>query len=200
MPDFVALTASFLLFAIVSAITPGPNNLMVMSSGLNFGFGRSLPHIMGITLGFAAMVLIVGLGGNIIFTRWPIIYTLLRYGCAIYLIWLAYKIATSSPHIDKKNQTAPLSFMQAATFQWINPKAWVMSIMATTLYVPLAHYGTALLFIVLIYTLVTFPCVAFWAWGGAFLKKILHHPYQIRIINIVMGGLLFGSLYPLLME
>ncbi len=123
------LLVAFVLFAFVSSITPGPNNTMLLSSGVNFGFNRTVPHMLGISCGFAVMVLAVGLGLGAVFKAYPLLYTVLRYAGAAYLLYLAYKIATSGPVRDTGGQEGrPMSFLAAAAFQWVNPKAWVMAI------------------------------------------------------------------------
>jgi threonine/homoserine/homoserine lactone efflux protein len=126
------LLLAFILFAFVSSITPGPNNTMLLSSGVNFGFNRTIPHMLGISCGFALMVLAVGFGLGAVFKAYPILYTVLRYAGAAYLLYLAYKIATSGPAEDgDQSNTRPMSYLSAAAFQWVNPKAWVMAIGAT---------------------------------------------------------------------
>ncbi|RMU51303.1 Amino acid transporter LysE [Pseudomonas savastanoi pv. glycinea] len=118
------LLLAFTLFAFVTSITPGPNNMMLLASGVNFGFSRTLPHMLGISIGFFVLVLTVGFGLGSVFKAWPLLYTILRYVGAAYLLYLAWKIATSGPASDNvDSQGKPLSFMSAALFQWVNPKA-----------------------------------------------------------------------------
>ncbi|WP_203414090.1 LysE family translocator [Entomobacter blattae] len=195
------LSIGFLTFAVISAITPGPNNVMVLASGANFGFQKSLPHIWGVSLGFAFMVAVFGLGGGVIFTRWPIFYTLLRYGGALYLLWLAWKIANAHPHFENApTSSTPISFIQAVLYQWVNPKAIIMAVAATTLYVPLAHYYLILPIMITAYTIITFFCLCSWAYGGTIIQKLLQNSFHYRVFNIAMGILLVLSLYPLLTE
>src|SRR4030095_4920473 len=122
--------------------TPGPNNLMLMTSGLNFGFRRGMPHLWGVTLGFTALGGTVGLGLGAIFARWPVLYTVLKYGGAAYLLYLAWQIAVSPPPTPGERARAgkPVSFMQAVAFQWVNPKAWVMAVGAITTYAAIAAF------------------------------------------------------------
>src|SRR5262245_46020938 len=128
------LIFAFVLFAFVTSVTPGPNNMMLLASGVNFSVRRSLPHMLGISLGFMVLVMAVGLGLSQVFQQVPVLYTLLRYIGAAYLLYLAWKIAGSgAPDADSAEKRAkPFTFLQAAAFQWVNPKAWVMAIGAIT--------------------------------------------------------------------
>ena len=121
-------------FAFVSSITPGPNNLMLMASGANFGFWRSIPHMLGILLGFTLMVFLVGLGLAQVFDAYPVLHDVLKVVSVVYMGWLAWKIANAAP--PKKGEAAgtPMTFLQAAAFQWVNPKAWAMALTAVTVY------------------------------------------------------------------
>ena len=131
------LLLAFILFAFVTSVTPGPNNMMLLASGVNFGIRRSLPHMLGISLGFMLLVAAVGLGLGQLFEQFPPLYTVLRYGGAAYLLYLAWKIAGSgAPDADGKATGKPFTFLQAAAFQWVNPKAWIMAIGAITTYTP----------------------------------------------------------------
>ena len=130
---------AFALFAFVSSITPGPNNTMLLASGVNFGFARSLPHMAGVTLGFCLMILLMGLGLGSVFARFPVLYTVLRYVGGTYMLYLAWKIFRSQPASPADNHAAaakPMGFTAAAAFQWVNPKAWVMALGSITTYLP----------------------------------------------------------------
>src|SRR6185295_19173948 len=133
------LLAALALFCVVTLFTPGPNNLKLMTSGLNFGFRRGLPHLLGVTLGFALMVLIVGLGLGAILEKWPLLYTVLKYGGAAYLLYLAWQIAVSIPPTPG-GAGSPIGFLQAVAFQWVNPKAWVMAVGAISTYAAVAAF------------------------------------------------------------
>lgn len=118
------LLIALAVFCLVTLFTPGPNNLMLMTSGLNFGVRRGVPHLLGVVLGFSAMVLIVGLGPGAIFEAWPVLYLILKYAGAAYLLYLAWQIAVSMPPSqDHDSARSPISFFQAVAFQWVNPKA-----------------------------------------------------------------------------
>jgi len=193
------LLLAFVLFAFVSSVTPGPNNTMLLSSGVNFGFNRTIPHMLGISCGFAVMVLAVGLGLGAVFKSYPVLYTVLRYAGAAYLLYLAYKIATSGPVNDATDKEArPMSYLGAAAFQWVNPKAWVMAIGAISTYTPINGYFTNVVIIALVFGVVNLPAVSMWAGCGSLLRNVLRDPFWLRIFNGVMAALLVVSLYPLL--
>ena len=194
------LLLAFALFALVTSITPGPNNMMLLASGVNFGFRRTLPHMLGISTGFMVLVLAVGFGLGGLFQTWPVLYTLLRYIGGAYLLYLAWKIATSGPaNEDDKPQGKPMSFMAAALFQWVNPKAWVMAIGAISTYTPMQGYFTNVLVIAAVFALINLPGVSIWAGFGSLLRNVLRDPRGLRIFNGVMALLLVLSLYPLVM-
>jgi threonine/homoserine/homoserine lactone efflux protein len=137
----LGLLLAFAGFAFVSSITPGPNNVMLLASGVNYGFRRTVPHIAGISLGCVAMVLLVGLGLEQVFAAVPQLYDVLRYTGAAYLLWLAWKIARAGPVVEGPSGGRPMTFCQAAAFQWINPKAWVIVVGAVGTYAPRDGFG-----------------------------------------------------------
>ncbi|PBP36419.1 LysE family translocator [Pseudomonas syringae] len=195
------LLLAFTLFAFVTSITPGPNNMMLLASGVNFGFSRTLPHMLGISVGFFVLVLAVGFGLGSVFKAWPVLYTILRYVGAVYLLYLAWKIATSGPASDNvDSQGKPLSFMSAALFQWVNPKAWIMAIGAISTYTPMQGYFYNVLVISAVFALINLPSVGVWAGFGSLLRNVLRDPLGLRIFNGVMAALLVASLYPLFIE
>ncbi|KPW92025.1 MULTISPECIES: LysE family translocator [Pseudomonas syringae group] len=195
------LLLAFTLFAFVTSITPGPNNMMLLASGVNFGFSRTLPHMLGISIGFFVLVLAVGFGLGSVFKAWPLLYTILRYVGAAYLLYLAWKIATSGPASDNvDSQGKPLSFMSAALFQWVNPKAWIMAIGAISTYTPMQGYFYNVLVISAVFALINLPSVGIWAGFGSLLRNVLRDPLGLRIFNGVMAVLLVASLYPLFVE
>lgn len=193
------LLTAFVLFAFVSSITPGPNNTMLLASGVNFGVRRSIPHAMGISIGFMVMVLAVGFGLGEVFKAWPPLYTILRYVGAAYLLYLAYKIATSGPMSSSGNGSAkPMSFLGAAAFQWVNPKAWVMAVGAITTYTPAQGYVVNVIVIAALFALVNLPSVGIWVMFGSALRNLLQNPRWLMLFNVLMALLLVISLYPLL--
>ncbi|KWS17332.1 lysine transporter LysE [Pseudomonas amygdali pv. ulmi] len=195
------LLLAFTLFAFVTSITPGPNNMMLLASGVNFGFSRTLPHMLGISIGFFVLVLAVGFGLGSVFKAWPLLYTILRYVGAAYLLYLAWKIATSGPASDNvDSQGKPLSFMSAALFQWVNPKAWIMAIGAISTYTPMQGYFYNVVVISAVFALINLPSVGIWAGFRSLLRNVLRDPLGLRIFNGVMAVLLVASLYPLFVE
>jgi threonine/homoserine/homoserine lactone efflux protein len=194
------LSASLLgplaLFALVSSITPGPNNIMLASSGLNFGFRRSLPHMLGVNIGFSLMILLVGAGLGAVFHSMPMVYTLLKYGGAAYLLYLAWKIASAGEIQEGKRRARPFTFWQAAAFQWVNPKAWVMVVGVAATYIPESGFFMNLLVATVVCGIVNLPSIGVWVTFGTALRRFLHQPAAIRAFNIGMALLLVISLYP----
>lgn len=185
-------------FALVSSITPGPNNLMLMASGANFGFTSSIPHMLGIGLGFVFMVGMVGIGLIQVFEMFPISFTALKVLSVSYLLYLAYKIATASAPSSASAETGkPFTFLQAALFQWVNPKAWTMALTATTVYAP-SQSLQAIGLVALVFGLINLPSVSLWAAMGVQLQHILTSPNRLRAFNYGMSALLIASLYPVL--
>ncbi|KPB20476.1 Lysine exporter protein LYSE/YGGA [Pseudomonas syringae pv. syringae] len=175
--------------------------MMLLASGVNFGFSRTLPHMLGISVGFFVLVLAVGFGLGSVFKAWPVLYTILRYVGAAYLLYLAWKIATSGPASDSlDSEGKPLSFMSAALFQWVNPKAWIMAIGAISTYTPMQGYFYNVVVISAVFALINLPSVGVWAGFGSLLRNVLRDPLGLRIFNGVMAALLVASLYPLFIE
>lgn len=194
------LLPALLLFAVVSSGTPGPNNLMLMTSGVNFGVRRTLPHFWGVDLGFAVMTLLVGLGLSEVFARVPALLVALKWIGAAYLLWLAWKIARSGPLKNGVVRARPLTFLQAAAFQWVNPKAWIMAVTACATYTDPNRYTLGVLVITAVFGLVTLPAIAAWVGFGAALQSWLSHPRNLAIFNYTMAALLIASLYPVFSE
>ncbi|KAA0917562.1 LysE family translocator [Aquicoccus porphyridii] len=193
-----AMLSALVLFALVSSITPGPNNLMLMASGANFGFRRSIPHMLGIGVGFVVMVFLVGAGLIRLFDAFPVSYTLLKIGSVGYLLWLAWKIANAAPPEGGADPGGrPFSFLQAALFQWVNPKAWTMALTAITLYAP-DRSMAAIALVAVIFGAVNLPSVSTWTVMGQQMRRILTNPARLRAFNWVMALLLVATLYPVL--
>jgi threonine/homoserine/homoserine lactone efflux protein len=185
------------LFAFVSSSTPGPNNLMLMASGANFGFLRSIPHMMGISVGFMVMLFAVGAGLVRIFDHFPVIYTVLKIVSILYMLWLAWKIANAAPVTKNAGAGSPMTFFEAAAFQWVNPKAWAMALTAITVYMSdatMVWLGVG----ALMFAVVNLPSVSLWTIAGQQLQRVLTNPRRLRIYNWTMAALLIASLYPML--
>ncbi|AMT89971.1 threonine/homoserine/homoserine lactone efflux protein [Pseudomonas sp. 2957] len=195
------LLLAFALFALVTSITPGPNNTMLLASGVNFGFNRTIPHMLGISCGFFLLVVAVGFGLGAVFQAYPILYTVLRYVGAAYLLYLAWKIAHSGPVGDSVDGEAkPISYLGAAAFQWVNPKAWIMAIGAISTYTPMQGYFYNVVIIAAVFAIINLPSVGLWAACGTLLRNVLKDPRWLRVFNWGMAALLVISLYPLLLE
>ena len=196
------LLIALIAFAFASSITPGPNNIMLLASGANFGLRRTVPHMLGVSIGHAVMVSIVGLGLLGLFEAVPWLRGALMIACAIYLVWLAWKIANAAPPADAQNNARPLSFLQAAGFQWVNPKAWYMAIYAQTNFAPeggiFGYVALGAIAVATVFAAVNLPSVTVWAWGGTQLRRWLDGPGRLRAFNITMAALLVASLYPML--
>ena len=191
---------AFSLFALVTSITPGPNNLMLLASGVNFGFKPTVPHLLGISAGFLVMAFAVGLGLAEFFTRLPWLYGVLKWAGAIYLLYLAWRIANSAPPADAPpgvRPAQPLGFWGAAAFQWVNPKAWVMAISGYSTYVPASSGLMVVAGAALLFALINLPCVSVWALFGASLRNLMRVRRTLIAFNYGMAALLAISLYPL---
>lgn len=182
-------------FAFVSSVTPGPNNLMLMASGVNFGFRRTVPHMLGIGLGFSFMIVVVGLGLAGLFAAWPPARTVLALVSAAYLLWLAWRIAHSAPPRPGAAGGKPMTLLQAALFQWVNPKAWTMALGAVALYAP-GQDLVAVLIVTAVFVVINVPTVAIWAGMGTALAGVLRDPVWLRRFNWTMAAALVASLWP----
>ena len=183
-------------FAFVSSITPGPNNLMLMASGANFGFRRTFPHMLGISIGHSVMVTLVGLGLGQLFTTYPIARWVLQIGSTAYLLWLAWKIANAAPPKEGAARGKPFTFLQAAGFQWVNPKAWYMAIYAITNYTPEGGGLWGALIVAIVFACTNFPSIMVWATIGTQVKRLLTRPRLLRAFNWSMAALLVLTLIP----
>lgn len=187
------------VFAFVSSITPGPNNLMLLASGMNFGFHDTIPHMLGISMGFFAMLVAVGFGLAEVFARFPAVYMVMKWLGAAYLLYLAWRIANAGVvQADERTATGkPLGLLGAALFQWVNPKAWAMAVSAYSIYVPPPVAWTLVVTAAVIFTLINLPCVSSWAMFGTVLRRWLKEPRYARVFNVVMALLLTATLWPM---
>jgi threonine/homoserine/homoserine lactone efflux protein len=196
-----SLLYAFIVFAVVMFFTPGPNNIMLLSSGLTYGFRRTIPHIAGITIGFAFMVAAVGLGLGTAFLAYPVLQTILKYAGAAYLIYLAAVIAFSGPaKPDEASARGPMTFWGAAMFQWINAKGWVIVIGTITAYAAIARFPLNIAIQTLISLLVGAVSTVVWALFGSALRPVLTSERLVRAFNVLMAILLLASLYPVFMD
>ena len=206
---------SIALYIAVFSVTPGPNNLMLLSSGARFGVRRSVPHMLGISLGSALMVLLTGLGLVGMFVRYPILQQALRWVGLGYLLWLAWQMtrspapASSRPAAADKTahttsatqadpQSHPLGFMGAAAFQWINPKLWMGALGLFTAYLPVNPGNRAVILVSILFAFINIPCVSIWAAAGQQLQHLLQKPKTLLLFNWSMAVLLVASMLPAL--
>ena len=191
---------ALVLFVVVTLFTPGPNNTMLMTTGLNFGFRRGLPHLWGVALGFAVMVLAVGLGLGAVFQAYPAAYTVLKYAGAAYLLYLAWQIATAGEIKEGAARGRPIAFFEAAAFQWLNPKGWVMAVGAVSTYAAVAAFPLNMLLMAFLFGSLGILSSATWLGFGTGLKRLLTSPRAVRAVNITMALLLVASLWPILAD
>ena len=189
---------TLLIFSFVSSITPGPNNIMLFASGLNFGMRRTWPHAFGIAFGFGVLLAAVGLGLGVILERYPLVFNLIKICGGAYMLYLAWQIATSGPVEVSEGRARPMTFLEAALFQWVNPKAWVMAVVAMATYTSEGNYYLNVAIVVFAFCFVNFPSVATWAAFGVALRTFLQDPFKLRIFNVVMALALVASLWPML--
>ncbi len=192
---FLALAA----FAFVSSITPGPNNLMLLASGANFGFARTIPHMCGIAVGFASLLFGVGSGLGALLSTWPTLNLILKIAGGSYLLFLSWKIASNRSVDDVETVSKPLTLLQAAAFQWVNPKAWMMALTAMVLYADPATPLVSVLLVMAVFVAINFPSVSVWAGFGTVLRRVLSNPARLKWFNITMGVLLAATLIPMVL-
>jgi len=203
----LAWFGSALAFAVSMAATPGPNNAMVTASGAAWGFRRTLPHMLGISVGFPVMLVAVALGAGELLRAHPWVHEALRWIGAAYLLWLAWKIAAMRPGAATRDggtaarDAHPIGFIQAALFQWVNPKAWVIALGAVVTYTTAS--GAALVvqaaLLAAIFLSVTLPITALWTLVGVGAARVLRTETALRRFNLAMAALLVASLLPLLL-
>jgi threonine/homoserine/homoserine lactone efflux protein len=189
---------ALILFAFATSITPGPNNMMLFTSGVNFGFRRTIPHMFGIGAGFLSLLLGVGLGLGALLSAYPPAFIALKVAGGLYLLWIAWKIGSSRSMGEGESKARPMTFLGAAAFQWVNPKAWVMAITAMAVYPNPEQYALTVAIVALVFAAVNVPSVSTWAGFGSALREWLSVPVRLKWFNITMALLLVLSLWPML--
>ncbi len=189
------LLIALLGFAFVTSVTPGPNNMMLLASGVNFGLRRSVPHMLGISIGHSVMVFLLGLGVAGAIHASPRAGLVLKLASVGYMLWLAWKIAHASAPGEGRAAARPMTFLQAAAFQWVNPKAWAMALGAVAAYVPEPSIGGYAI-VALVFSAVNLPSVAVWAGAGQAVRRWLEGPGRLAAFNWTMAVLLVLSLWP----
>ncbi len=195
------LLASFLPFAISMSFTPGPNNLMLANSGTRFGFRRTIPQLAGVVIGFAILTLAMGFGVAGLVSAWPGLFRVMKFVSIAYLLYLAWRIATAESIKAGEVSQKPMTFLQAVAFQWVNPKAWIMTIGAVTTYTTLTlDLRVQILLIVLVFAVVGVASCSTWALFGQLIRRHLTTPRKRVVFNWIMAGLLVLSIAPVLVE
>ena len=189
---------ALLVYSFVTSVTPGPNNLMLLASGVNFGIVRTIPHILGIGSGFMTLLLAVGFGLGAVLTAFPVLHLALKVAGGAYLLYLAYRTAMSRSLKDGEAKARPMTFLEAAAFQWVNPKAWVMALTSMALYTNPERPFLSVVIISLVFGVLNIPTVAIWAGFGTALRGFLSDPARLKWFNIAMGLLLAATLWPML--
>lgn len=186
-------------FTLVMVGTPGPNNLMLMSAGANFGFRRSIPHIFGISIGCQVLLLAIALGLGQLLEAYPQAALLLKACGAMFLLYMAYQLARPrKSKLEVNREIKPLTFLQAALFQWVNPKAWLMLVTVVSTFSNREHFFTSVLIIAVIFFCMGLPLICAWNIGGVALKSWLQQGQRLLQFNRAMAGLLLLSMYPML--
>ncbi|WP_322015648.1 LysE family translocator [Paraburkholderia sp. J12] len=197
LPELFSALPAGMLFVVVTTITPGPNNTMLLASGVNFGFRRTVPHILGISSGVFALMLCVGFGLGEAFRQVPVLFTVLEAASVAYLLYLAWKIGTSGELKMKKGEHRPMRFHEAIAFQWVNPKAWMMVLTAATTIRLSADFGVNTLAMAVLFYVIGLPCICLWAAFGTGVRRFLSNPQRLRAFNVAMALALVASMYPL---
>ena len=188
---------ALVVFSCVMAFTPGPNNIMLAASGVNFGFARTIPHMVGVTFGFAVLLAACAAGLGLLFETIPSLQLALKIAGAAYMLWLAFKVATAHLSNDDRARGQPFTFLQAVAFQWINPKAVVAALSAIALYVRPDHERADFLVMLGVLTVCTLLSVSTWAGFGVALRRFLRDPAHARLFNGAMALLLVASIVPM---
>ena len=190
---------ALLLFALVSSITPGPNNLMLMASGVNFGFMRTIPHMLGIGFGFLFLLLCVGFGLGALLTAYPSIHIALKLIGGAYMLYLAWRIATTRTMGAASSKARPLRLLEAAAFQWVNVKAWVMGLTAMSRYTSAEAPFLSALLVAAAFAVAWLPSVVTWTGFGTAMRGFLSDPVRLKWFNIAMGAALALSVLPMVL-
>ena len=182
-------------FAFAMAFTPGPNIVMLTASGVNFGFQRSLPHIFGISIGMQLMIVVVGAGLGQVFVTFPQLRDILKWIGSIYLLFLAWKIATAVKSDSAENNSSPLTFLQALIFQWVNPKGWVAILAAFTSFTSATSSPiSSILTVALAFFLTGIGATFVWAYFGVLIGKLFKSTKSLMIFNTIMAALIIASI------
>ena len=201
MPFDVLL--ALIVFASVMGFTPGPNNILLTASGVNFGFARTIPHLIGVDVGFVVLLAVFAGGLGLVFAALPALQIALKVAGALYMLWLAWKVASARPASAGAPGAIlgrPMTFLQAAAFQWVNPKAVIAVLSGVAVYMRPGHEWQDFVIVLTVFALVTILSTATWAGFGVALRRFLRDPMHARIFNVIMGLLLVASIYPIVTD
>ena len=190
-------TAGLITFAFATSVTPGPNNMMLLASGVNFGFRRTLPHMLGIACGVSTLLAAMALGLGLLFALYPPLSLVLKIAGGGYLLWLAYKIATSTGPGSASGPARPMNFIEAAAFQWVNPKAWMMALGAIAGYFPAASHWSVAVLLIALFWVTGMISITPWAAFGQAVRHLLADPVRLTWFNRAMGAALALSVWPM---
>lgn len=185
-------------FCFAGSMTPGPNNVMLLASGVNYGFARTLPHLAGVIGGYCFLLLVIGSGLGNLFAAFPAAHTALKIVGGLYLLWLAWKIATAAPASGKGEAGRPFTFLEAAAFQWVNVKGVLLGVSAVAAFTRPDAFAPTLAVLMAVSTVATVVSATTWALFGSGLSRWLSQPRILRPFNIGMAALLAASLWPML--
>jgi threonine/homoserine/homoserine lactone efflux protein len=197
LPELLSALPAGMLFVAVTTITPGPNNTMLLASGVNFGFRRTVPHMLGISVGLVVLMLSAGFGLGAVFRRVPVLYNVLETASVAYLLYLAWKIGSSGELKLRAGEHRPMRFHEAIAFQWVNPKAWMMVLTAATTIRLSADFSANTVVMAALFSLIGLPCIGVWAAFGTGVRGFLSNPLRLRAFNMAMALALLVSMYPL---
>jgi threonine/homoserine/homoserine lactone efflux protein len=188
------------IFAIVTSVTPGPNNAMVLASGVHFGFRRTVPHMLGIALGYGFMLAIIGAGVGTAMSISPLVEVGMRLASGAWMVWVAWSLARSSDAGSDASRLRPMTFIEGALFQWVNPKGWVLALSSMALFTKSGDLIADIAIIVAVYVATCIPSSSIWTAFGVSLRQFLAVPWRLRAFNISMAVLLLASTLPLIFE
>lgn len=188
----LTLSLSMAAFALAASISPGPVNLVALSAGTRHGFRASLRHVTGATVGFTLLLVMIGLGLHEGLARWPGLLDGIRWAGVAFLLYLAFKLAADDGRLAREAHEAGPSMLQGATMQWLNPKAWLASLAGMGAYAASGDLGMVWRFAAL-YFVICYLSIGCWAYAGAFLRRFLRHPAQVRLLNRLLAALLVAS-------
>lgn len=190
--------AALLVFSFVSSVTPGPNNIMLFASGVNFGFRATVPHWIGVSFGFGILLAAVGAGVGGVLAIYPQVFVGMKIVGAAYMLWLAWRIANAGPPETGEVGARPMTFLQAVAFQWVNIKAWIMAVVAMSAYTGEGNYAINVGIVVATFALLNLPTIALWIVSGMAIRRFLQNPRALRAFNLTMALALVASLWPML--